>query len=137
MKKLICALMIFAVMLGITACGTKSMEDTAKSLEGTWTTADKESGYNFEEFGVITLRDEKMGQVNVLPNNNGFLQAAISYYYHLTDDNKIEIICISPMFSYGGVSVSEEQYDVLRIEKKNGERVLISENSGIYYYLEK
>ena len=126
MKKLMCLLVVIFIMVGFTACNKQN-------VEGTWICEGTENGYMFEALGT-TDDGEKMGRVKVLPEEGGFLLASISYYYSFTDDNKIEIICYSPSFSGGGVSVEDSQYDVLRVEKEDGVRVLVSEISGERYY---
>lgn len=126
MKKWMCLLVIVFVMIGFAACGKQN-------VEGAWVCDGKENGYVFEALGT-TDDGEKMGRVKILPEEDGFMLASISYYYSFTDDNKIEIIRYSPSFSGGGIGVDEEQYDVLCIEKEDGVRVLVSEISGECYY---
>lgn len=126
MKQLICAFMIVAIMISFAACGTES-------IEGVWICDGKEDGYKFDVLGT-TDDGEKMGMVKILPEEDSFLLATISYYYRFTDENKVEIIRYSPSFSGGSVSMDDDQYDVLSIEEKDGVRVLVSEMSGERYY---
>lgn len=129
MKKIICLLMTIAIMLSFAACGKKN-------VEGTWLDEDGETGYKLGEISVE--RDgEKMGEVDLLPEEDGINLLNISYYYRYIDKNTIEIIRFVPTLSGGGIGVEEEEYDVLRMEKENGVQVLVSEETGECYYQSK
>ena len=130
MKKMICVLMIFALMIGFAACGKNK-------VQGTWLNEDGDSGYEFGKFGEVLVEGEKMGTVKVLPQKDGLFQSLISYYYRINDDGEIEILRYSPDLSGSSVSVSDEEYDVLEIKKVGKKTVLVSKETDEYYYLEK
>ena len=120
--------MVLVVMLSLVACGKKS-------VEGTWLN-DDDMGYRFDKLGK-TDDGEKLGSVTVLDDDDGFTILPTAYYYRYMDKNTIEIICYSAAFTNDGIGTKETQHDVLHIEKEGGATVLVSEETGDTYYLQK
>ena len=125
MKRLICGIMLIAVLFSFAAC-------SSKKVEGLWLSEDGKSGYKLGALQKTTDGD-KMGTVELQKKTNDWL-AVVSYYYRFTDDGKVEILRYSPSFSENGISADSKQYDLLRIEKQGNSRVLVSEKTGDCYY---
>ena len=119
----------------VTAVDKETLEESESSQTVT-TKGHREAYWTTSEYMTITWDSvENASEYNVYRSVNGVMgYLGTAKTNSFTDDNKIEIIRYSPSFSGGGVSVEDSQYDVLRVEKEDGVRVLVSEISGERYY---
>lgn len=129
--KALCLILLATILVSFAGCSSRNVEGKWICNEG-----DEPYGYRFEELGT-TKDGEKMGRAYCVPSDSSYL-FNISYYYSFVDDDTIQITQYAPSFSSnGGVSLEGEEYDVLQIKSEDGQRVMISEESGTKFYFEE
>lgn len=127
-SKILCLALAAITLFALTGCG--SSQNSEPNVEGVWLAVDEdgeETGYALHPLTETVIGTEA-GPAYLRPSRN--LYFAYLYYTYLSD-TEIEIRKRTYLDDKEDLG---DLYDTLRIENENGQRVLVSTETGTKYY---